>query len=90
MDELMGRPEWQLKNPPKYLFLGVDPNGKLIIIFHSVKRLLTINIGGGSSDLAIISMCFENNNLIFCGAETYPAKVSNMNRFLKVSSLTQT
>mgnify|MGYP004034513353 FL=1 len=56
VDELMARPEWQLKNPPKYIFLGVDPNG------------------GGSSDLAIISMCFENNNLIFCGAETYPAK----------------
>lgn len=30
--------------------------------------------GGGSSDLAIISMAFEDNNLIFTGAETYPAK----------------
>ena len=85
----MARPEWEPTNPPKFVFLGVDPNGKLIIIIHSVKRLLTINIGGGSSDLAI-TMCFENNNLIFCGAETYPAKVSNINLFLKVSSLTQT
>ena len=72
VDELMARPEWRLKTPPKYVFLGVDHNG------------------GGSSDLAIISMCFENNNLIFCGAETYPAKVSNMKLFSKVSYLTQT
>lgn len=56
VDDLMTRPAWQLATPPKYIFLGVDPNG------------------GGSSDLAIITCCFENNNLIFCGCETYPAK----------------
>jgi len=65
VDEFSARPLWQLKTPPKFIFLGVDPNG------------------GGSSDLAIISMCFESNNLIFCGAETYPAKVSNMKLFFE-------
>ena len=63
VDDLMTRPAWQLATPPKYIFLGVDPNG------------------GGSSDLAIITCCFENNNLIFCGCETYPAKVSNIKPF---------
>ena len=38
VDELMARPEWRLKTPPKYVFLGVDPNGKLIIIIHFTKE----------------------------------------------------
>lgn len=52
----MGRPEYMMKNPAKYIFLGVDPNG------------------GGSSDMAIVTMTMIENNVIITGMETHPAR----------------
>jgi len=56
INRLMERPEYQLQNPAKYVFLGVDPNG------------------GGSSEMAIITMTMEMNNIIITGMETHPAR----------------
>ena len=56
VNRLMERPEYALKNPAKYIFLGVDPNG------------------GGSSDMAIVTMTMIENNVIITGMETHPAR----------------
>jgi hypothetical protein len=56
VERLMGRPEYMMKNPAKYIFLGVDPNG------------------GGSSDMAIVTMTMIENNVIITGMETHPAR----------------
>ena len=38
VDDLMNRPSWKLTNPPKYIFLGVDPVRQFSLI--SVTFLL--------------------------------------------------
>ena len=48
----------KLRNPaklPRYVFLGVDPNG------------------GGASEMAIVTMTMEMNNIIITGMESHPA-----------------
>lgn len=56
VEDFFRRSLWTLRNPVKFVFLGVDPNG------------------GGDSQLAIVTMCYEMNNLVFCGIETYHTK----------------
>lgn len=36
VDELMERPLWQLKTPPKFIFLGVDPYVTSYISFSTI------------------------------------------------------
>ena len=38
VDDLMNRPSWKLTNPPKYVFLGVDPVRQFSLI--SITLLL--------------------------------------------------
>ena len=65
----MEKPEYKLRNPAKYVFLGVDPNG------------------GGSSEMAIITMTMEMNNIIITGMESHPAKSHDMIEMLLVQHI---
>jgi hypothetical protein len=40
--------------------------------------------GGGSSELAIVTLCMEQNNIIICGAETHAAKNHDMIQMLLI------
>ena len=56
INRFLEKPEYQLRNPAKYVFLGVDPNG------------------GGASEMAIVTMTMEMNNIIITGLESHPCK----------------
>lgn len=66
INRFMEKPTYRLRNPARYVFLGVDPNG------------------GGASEMAIITMTMESNNIIITGMESHPAKSHDMIEMLLV------
>ena len=66
INKMMERPEYKMRNPARYIFLGVDPNG------------------GGASEMAIITMTMESNNIIITGMESHPCKSHDMIEMLLV------
>lgn len=69
INKIMTNPEYKLRNPAKYIFLGVDPNG------------------GGASEMAIITMTMEMNNIVITGMESHPAKSHDMIEMLLVQHI---
>ena len=69
INRMMEKPPYKLRNPAKYVFLGVDPNG------------------GGASEMAIITMTMEMNNIIITGMESHPAKSHDMIEMLLVQHI---
>ena len=57
------------------------------VCLNTASNKLTTTIGGGASEMAIITMTMEMNNIIITGLESHPAKSHDMIEMLLVQHI---